>query len=386
MSRTKQERVTIKTEGISGKSLKNGEYAFWGPEPKWEVPNLLLTEEEFNDDADKKMCAALNWYNAMSDSDKIVGYLFDYVEKHNPEYLDALKKVYPHTNEIYGLLEAEFRTMGKIARMLTRGAKLNLKYVGRLTAWIPETAKLAKRFKPEPKEIVTKKVTVDPKVVECCGLADVEIDGFFGTKKFESKCLADFCLGRGASIPQLHKVGEHFVQTYKDLMEPGIAEEAYHLKPKETKTLLAWLTDEASEDLVVVAPAKERKPRKIKKKTPAQLLKHFLFKASDPDLKIESVDPEDIIGADQLWVYDIEKRKLGVYRAKEGGLTVYRRAIDNFEEETSVCKKLRKPGEIVGTIPGMGKVPLRKVLEGIRAVESPLKGRISEDTILLRVA
>jgi hypothetical protein len=384
MSRTKQERITITTEGISGKSLKNGEYAWWGPEPKWERSNPLLTEAEFLEEADRKFGAALNWYNAMSDIDKVVGYLWEYVEKNHPTLLSDMKRVFANATNFHGLLNAQFKSHGAIVRMLSRGAELNPKYTEGIDDWIKATAKLAKQL-PDEKRAMKKFTQADPKVAQCCCLADEEIDIFFATKKFKSKCLADLILGDGASIAQLHKVGEHFITLYTDLLDPEIASEAYHLKPKETKAVIAWLSDEASEDLVIVAPVKTRKPRKKKKKTPAQLLKHFVFKASDPDLNIESVDPEDIFGATQLWVFNVEKRRLGVFHAKEGGLTVTRRSIDNYDEETSVSKKLRKPGEIVPSIRGLGKVQLRKVLDGVNAVAAPMRSRISEDTLLLRV-
>lgn len=385
MSRTKQDRITITTEGISGKSLKNGEYAWWGPEPKWEKSNPLLTEAEFLEEADRKFGAALNWYNAMSDIDKVVGYLFEHIGKHFPEYLSDMRKVFENATHFHGLLSAQFKSTGATVRMLSRGAELNPMYVDGIPAWIKATAKLVKQL-PDDKRVVMKKFNQpDPKVAECCGLADEEIDVFFATKKFKSKCLADLILGDGASIAQLHKVGEHFITLYTDLMDPEISTEAYHLKPKETKTVLAWLSDEASEDLVVVAPVKKRKAQKKKIKTPAQLLKHFLFKASDPDLNIESVDPEDIFGATQLWVFNVENRRLGVFHAKESGLTVTRRSIENYDEATSVSKKLRKPGDIVPTIRGLGKVQLRKVMDEIRAVEAPMRSRITEETLLLRV-
>jgi hypothetical protein len=51
----------------------------------------------------------------------------------------------------------------------------------------------------------------------------------------------------------------------------------------------------------------------------------------------------------------------------------------------SVMKKLRKPEQMLPEVLKGGKVFLRNVIDNIKAVESPLSGRINEDTILLRV-
>jgi hypothetical protein len=89
----------------------------------------------------------------------------------------------------------------------------------------------------------------------------------------------------------------------------------------------------------------------------------------------------------QLWVYNTKTRKLGVYHAEDaGGLSVKGSSLLNYNESKSIQKKLRKPEEILPEVLKGGKVFLKNVLVDIRAVESPLSGRLNEDTILLRIA
>jgi hypothetical protein len=57
----------------------------------------------------------------------------------------------------------------------------------------------------------------------------------------------------------------------------------------------------------------------------------------------------------------------------------------NYNESKSVQKKLRKPEVTLPEVLKAGKVAIRNILPDIRAVESPLTGRLNTDTILLRI-
>jgi hypothetical protein len=57
----------------------------------------------------------------------------------------------------------------------------------------------------------------------------------------------------------------------------------------------------------------------------------------------------------------------------------------NYTESKSVQKKLRKPEQVVPEVINGGKVFLRNVIDNIRAVQSPLSGRINADTVLVRI-
>lgn len=131
---------------------------------------------------------------------------------------------------------------------------------------------------------------------------------------------------------------------------------------------------------------KSRKPRKRKTKTPEQLVAKMLYLQEFDELKLKSISPVDIVGALQLWVYNVKTRKIGVYHADDaGGLTVKGSSILNYTTSKSVQKKLRKPEVSIPEVLSGGKVFLRNFIESIRAVEGNLNGRINKDTILLKV-
>ena len=115
----------------------------------------------------------------------------------------------------------------------------------------------------------------------------------------------------------------------------------------------------------------------------------------DDKLKLASVNPIEIVGAAELWIFNIKTRKIGKYVAANidptgqgrngSGLQVKGTTITGFDEELSVQKTLRKPEEQLKEFKAAGKVALRKFLDDIKAVDIKLNGRINIDTILLKV-
>jgi hypothetical protein len=129
-----------------------------------------------------------------------------------------------------------------------------------------------------------------------------------------------------------------------------------------------------------------RKPRKTKAKPVHKVVEKLKYKKSDIEYKLQSVQPETIVGAQQLWVFNTKYRTLGVYNAIDrGGLSVKGTTLLNFDEKTSLKKKLRKPDEVLQRCLTGGKIVLRKLLDEVNSKESVLNGRINEETILLRV-
>jgi hypothetical protein len=129
-----------------------------------------------------------------------------------------------------------------------------------------------------------------------------------------------------------------------------------------------------------------RAPRKKKVKPVDKVIEKLQFKKEDNEYKTASINPVDIIGASQLWIFNTKTRKLGCYNATDsGGLNIKGTTLTNFNEETSVHKTIRKPEVVLPATLKAGKVALRKVLTDINAVEQALTGRINSDTILLRV-
>jgi hypothetical protein len=103
--------------------------------------------------------------------------------------------------------------------------------------------------------------------------------------------------------------------------------------------------------------------------------------------KIASVDPVTVIGATELYVFNVKTRKLGKYVADThmGVLGVKGTTIVGYDTTLSTQKTLRKPERQLPEFTGSSKAAKRKFLDGIKSVEIALNGRINSDTILLHV-
>jgi len=123
------------------------------------------------------------------------------------------------------------------------------------------------------------------------------------------------------------------------------------------------------------APTKEKQVAKMK------------YLKEDTKMKLVSVHPVDILGAQQVWVYNTKNRKLGRYvaDAHSSFLGVKGTSIIDFDETQSVQKTLRKPEQQLKDFKGAGKIQLRKFIESIKTTDTKLNGRINADTILLKV-
>jgi hypothetical protein len=129
-----------------------------------------------------------------------------------------------------------------------------------------------------------------------------------------------------------------------------------------------------------------RAPRKTKAVSKDKVVAKLKYKKSDEPLKLVSINPVDIIGSKELWVYNTKSRKLGRYVAGEfNDLGVKGTSITGFDEHKSVMKTLRKPEEKLKEFKSAGKVALRKFLDDINATDTKMNGRINEEIVLLKV-
>jgi hypothetical protein len=160
-----------------------------------------------------------------------------------------------------------------------------------------------------------------------------------------------------------------------------------HRSRKQIKNLIAFYQEIMAACSMLAQEAKVNRAPRAKKSVPAEKIvaKLKYLKTNEP-LKLVSVNPTDIIGSKELWVFNTKTRKLGKYMSKEyGELSVKGTSIINFDEATSIQKTIRKPEEKLKEFKAAGKVQLRKFLEDINATDTKMNGRINEDTILLKV-
>jgi hypothetical protein len=130
-----------------------------------------------------------------------------------------------------------------------------------------------------------------------------------------------------------------------------------------------------------------RKPRKKKVLSVDKRVSRVKYQKEDTELKLVSIPPAKILGAQELWTYNTKYNFLSVYRASgEAGLDVKGTTLLDYDEKASYFKKLgRRPAEHLANIIGTTKGRLKKTMDEIKADAQSVNGRINENTILLRV-
>ena len=208
---------------------------------------------------------------------------------------------------------------------------------------------------------------------------------------FESE-LTDFKdLERMPTAGQLKKMDELEADMWEQLKE------GYdHLKKADIKKYTLAIQELLlALDFVIESAKATRAPRKAKPKSADKLVAKLKFNKVDDKYKLASVRPEDIIGTNELWVFNVKTRKLGKYIASNidpkgqgragTGLQVKGTTITGFDEKLSVQKTLRKPDIQLKQFKDCGKVKLRTFLDDIPTTDTKLNGRCNLDTILLKL-
>ena len=228
---------------------------------------------------------------------------------------------------------------------------------------------------------VKEKPTVDLKATRTGNLIG-ELDGVLDDAIMGRTVTQPFKIVSEAGTVDTDKVREHFQAQLDEVNDETLSE---HFPDKKKLAVVLGIIIKDLDKAKTAKPVRKARLMRPRKINPTKMVRRLKYLKSDTETKLVSIDPEKIVGANILWVFNVKTRKLGKYEAKEGSsLMVKGSTILNFAD-TSVHKKVRKPADVLPKLMSAGKVEQRKLLESIRAVESPLTGRINKDTILVRV-
>ena len=222
------------------------------------------------------------------------------------------------------------------------------------------------------------------------------IEGFHENKEaFDPKAFKIMSLLRGREAKAAHArvIKDFYSKTLAELVEVATTKdeqlkEGYsHLSKAELKKITTFYQEVVSACDMLMQEAKVNKKPRAKKAVPVEkVVGKLKYRKSDEPNKLVSINPADIVGSKELWIYNTKTRKLGKYIASEfADLGVKGTTITGFDEFKSIQKTLRKPAEQLKAFKDSGKVALRKFLDDINAVDTKLNGRINEDTILLKI-
>jgi len=362
-----------------------------GPEPSWAVePNN--PKEAF--------LRSLNWYNYSFGRKEAKEFFIDYLKSvgRSKDEIELAKSI-PDTK-----IPAQF---GWIARMMCVGFKPDDKTKEFFTQTYKRLIALTKKNQvKEPIEqieestdvgVVVPKATIQERISdkarEEAGELEGLIDDFVASGCKMQFDLDSYVKSKKLSSVVLNKICDIFVNQSKRLQDdiasndPQVKEGYSNFTRAELRKLKDFIDGiVAATNKGAVDSKPVRKARKKKEKPAAVLASKALYLIEDKETGLKSIHPEKIIGASQVWVYNVKTRTLGVYFSNDArGLTIKGTTILNFKEDISIGKKLRKPKETLDDLMNFGKVKLKQLLVNLSTKEAPLTGRLNSDTIIAKV-
>lgn len=398
----------IKVEGKASKKAARDplfvDEKYTGTEPVWDTERALtFTDAEF-DHLFRKSMRYYNYYYSSKDLKKyFVAWLREHTGKDSKYHqLDrATVDYYAKTKD--GLTPL---TACAIVRAHTKGMPLRDRHVEYLLATVKKVIELAESTAEEDaiaeaKEKVSKTEVKAPTIQDRMNaIADkhqlhfLELeDQLFEGKTVEPKAY-EYLIAKNVAPATIARILAPFERSRAELLEAkGTKDEdlkdAYaHLKAADYKRYEAFY-QALVDGFAQYGQVKKATKRASVRKPPAKekLVAKLKYLKNDTTNKLVSINPVDIIGAQELWVYNTKTRKLGKYVAEDhgGALSVKGTAIIGFDETKSVQKTLRKPDLQLKEFLKAGKVELRKFLDNIKATDIKLNGRVNQDTVLLKV-
>jgi len=354
-------KLKAKPKPISRAKIKSVDAQYLGDEPIV-ISNLGI---------------ALNWYNYMHDNEKAKGWILDYMKKEGYSKSDiaAVRRAPKH---------ATISTAGWLARIQANGNELtegNLEFMKtRIAGMIKSGGKEEPTVVEDTKPAITIQDRVQAKIYQLITDCEEAVDTVPNLNIYE------WLSGKEASAQAASAIREFYAKCIGD-HEPDEFDTRTEKKAR-TELKKFWEDFVADVDRFInnKKAVKVRKPREKKVKSAVDQVKNLKFQKEDKDLKIVSVHPAEIVGCNQLWVYNTKYKKLTQYNASgPAGIQVKGTTLTGYDQETSLSKGLRKPDTTIQSLLSAGKVSLRKFMDELKTTPSSPNGRINEQTILLRV-
>jgi len=395
--------MAIKVDGSKRKAKTQRDPLFLdekytGGEPTWDTVRALeFTNEEFDHHL-RKSLAYYNYYYSVKDLRK---YLVDWLRKHIGGDYHQLDKAMV---DRYAKTPDSWTPMTACALVKSHDSGMPLR--DRHVEYILETVKrvITQAIDAEEPEVKEEKAKVEVRVPTIQDrmneIANKHIlyfeeleDRVHAGETVEVKAY-EYLLGKNVPQALIGKIQAVFeprlaeIRAARDSDCEQLKEGYAHLKAADYRRYESFY-EKLFNDFASYAQTKKATKKASVRKPPAKekLVAKLNYCKNDAGLKVVSVNPVDIIGAKEVWVYNVKTRKLGRYIADShiGTLGIKGTTIVGFDEIKSTQKTLRKPEVQIKDFMSSGKVELRKFLDNIKTTEIKLNGRVNADTLLLKV-
>ena len=383
---------------------------------KFSDEKYLGTEPDLRGEvSNAQVINAYNWYNYFYDGDQAKSWIIEYLK----EFYKTEKELIKNVNRI----DANYcRTSGWNCRILLLGGdlpqELQDRNITRIRALVSranigcstsssgnedtgkeegstkEVSREEVNTNPSGASRVSIVVSIQERIANRANdlIADLEVllDAYYRNgRQFK---MADWIIKNNVKPQIAQRIAAYYKPLYSEAFDAlngndeQLKEGYSHYKKAQLKAYVEFLRSIVSCAETTATIVKARKPRKKKEKPVSVIVSKLKYKAKDDEHKLVSVDPKQIVGCNQLWVFNTKYRTLAVYNAMgPAGLNIKGSTLIGFDEKTSIVKKLRKPTEQIKKLMDGGKIILRKYMDEVKCKPKEATGRINNETVLLRI-
>jgi hypothetical protein len=342
----------------------------------------VVTEENYRN----TLMAALNYYNSTMENRERAKVVMNYLKKNNKPYYDVLSEA----------PDWEFLSISSMVFIVNKGEYLSEYHREVLKNKLDDVYNRysSKQFeKEEDVEFKADKppvISIEQRIIDSARTQSEQIDyaiDQFIRDKASSFSTKVHLLTNNISSAVAKRIGEYYQNSLNEINESieGQDEqliEGYSFLSKielrRFRDFIKSIVDDCAQHQVTA-----KKPRIVKSKPPAIIAKNVKFLREFVELNLKSVQPAEIVGADEVWVYNTKTRKLTNYTAAYGDtLSVKGTTVINYDVAKSQTMTLRKPEEFFKNTT-IGKRAMSNAIKEITTKPSTPNGRINEDTIIV---
>jgi len=350
-----------------------------------------VTQENYK----STLMAALGYYNTNAENSTRANALRKYIKGYAKEWDGKLSMKDVSFKDIYKVLsdkvpDYELINMGSLCMIMENGgfiSPINHDDMLQKVVAIYHKYNTDEVIDDRPKAPV---ISIDQRVADAARAAsediDYAIDNFIKNKTWDFNTKAHL-LSNNISGMVAKRIGDYYKLNVNEIDEAleGKDEqlvEGYSFltrtELKKFRAAIQSIVDDCAQHQVTV-----KKPRVTKAKPPAVIVKKLKYMFKHDLLNLKSINPADIVGAKELWVYNIKYRKLVSYMADDSDtLSVKGTTIINYSIAKSWSWTLRNPEKFFKDL-SIGKRNLNTAVKALTTKPTAPNGRINEETILL---
>jgi len=348
----------------------------------------ILKNANFKDEEDLiwNILKANEWYKNICSHKDFIKFVLEYmkVNKYSKQNIKCVSKAKS--------LKPLFKDIGYLCRISMNGCSLPSIKLVHIKEKIQELIQKGCAKTKTSKVLPSVKERLEDKVADYICEIENHIDqyGIFLCDNKKGRKIDMVAWSNGKNIKPAHAkliidASEHIIKEIEIALSGTDADlkEGYSwLSKPNLRKYLEYRTDMVSHMNSIIS-SNGRKPRKKKKRTAEQQVLKLKFQEEFTEFNIKSIDARLIIGANILVTFNTKYNKISIYNSKNNdGFSIKGTTIQNFDEEKSMTKILRKSKNVLQSMKNSNKL-IQSIFDGLKTKPSLANGRLNNKTILL---